>query len=224
MHSAKLLARLLAATTLLAVSSVQAGIVSVSGAAVQMAAPASVVPNAGFENYTQAAVFAEQQNTVLAQAAQVDVTTTGFFDALSDLTPGSIAAGTLVSSYYLYADPIGSGSTLYTYIGSITFDSDILGIAALNAQLLSTDVLGAPGTAYPGSAAVNGLDFPEGTDSFTVSADRRTLSFRLVAYAGADALRVLTEGNTVPEPGSLALGSMALGALVLTRRRQPVHY
>jgi len=67
---------------------------------------------------------------------------------------------------------------------------------------------------------VNGLDFADGTDSFTISGDRRTLSFRLAAWAGADALRVLTEGNAVPEPGALGLASAALGALVLTRRRR----
>lgn len=222
MRPAKLLVRLLAASSVLVLTSVQAGIVSVSGAALQIAAPGSVVANAGYESFTTAAVFGEQQNVALSQAAQVDATTTGLFDAISDLTPGSLAAGTLVSSYYLHADPVGSSSTLYTYIGSITFDSDILGIDAQNAQLLSTNFLGASGTTYPGSAAVNGLDFSEGTDSFTISGDRRTLSFTLVAYAGADALRVITAGTAaaVPEPGALGLVIAALGALALTRRRQ----
>jgi len=223
MRTAKLLASLLAASPMLALTPVQAGIVSLSGAAVQIAAPGSVVPNAGFESFTTAAVFGEQQNVALSQTAQVDATTAGFFDAVSDLTPGSLAAGTLVSSYYLHADPVGSSSTLYTYIGSITFDADILGVDALNAQLLSTNFLGVSGTTYPGSAAVNGLDFAEGTDSFTISGDRRTLSFTLVAYAGADALRVITAGDAplaVPEPGALGLVIAALGALALTRRRR----
>lgn len=219
MRIAKLLACLLATSSALALTSVQAGIVSVTGAALQMAPPGSVVPNAGIESFTHAAVFNERQNVLLAQAAQVDVTTTGFFDALADLTPGPIAVGTLVSSYYLHADPVGSSGTTYTYIGSITFDSDILGVAALNTQLVGTNSLGAPGTTYPNAGNVNGVDFPDGTDTLTVSANRRTLSFRLVAWAGSDAVRVITAGNAVPEPSALALVFAALGALALTRPR-----
>ena len=219
MRSVKLLAHLVAASSALVLTSVQADIVSVSGAAALIAAPASVVPNAGYENFTQAGVFSERQNVNLAQSAQVDVTTTGFFDALVDLTPGSIAVGTLVSSYYLHADPVGSSGTPYTYIGSITFDADILGVAALNAQLVSTHFLGAPGTTYPTAGTVNGVDFPDGTDTLTVSGDRRTLSFKFVAWAGSDAVRVITAGNTVPEPGALGLAFAALGALALMRRK-----
>jgi len=220
MRSVKPMARLLAASSVLALTSVQAGIVSASGAAMQIAAPGSAVANSSLESFTNAFVFGERQNVTLAQAAPVDATTTGLFDALSDLTPGSVAIGTVVSSYYLHADPVGASSTLYTYIGSITFDSDILGVAAQNADLLATNFLGAAGTTYPSAANVNGLDFSEGTDSFTISGDRRTLSFKLVAYAGSDALRVITEENAVPEPGALGLAFAAAGALALTRRRQ----
>ncbi len=210
---------LLAAFALLGFSPAQAGIVAVSGAALQMAAPASVVPNAGFESFTDAAVFNEQQNVTLSQALQLDATASGPYTTLADLTPGSVAAGTLVSSHYLHADPVGSGQVIYWYIGSVTFDADILGIAALNQQLLDSDDLGAAGTVYPTAATVNGLDFNEGTDSFTISADRRTLNFRVAAYAGSDAMRIITAGRELPEPGGLALATAAFGALVLTRRR-----
>lgn len=220
MQSAKLWASLLAASSVLTLASAQAAIVSVTGAALLVAAPASAVQNSGLESFTHAALFGEQQNVLLTQSAQVNATTSGLFDALSDLTPGSIAVGTLVSSYYLHADPVGSSGVTYRYIGSITFDTHILGVAALNAELLSTHFLGALGTAYPSAGSVNGLDYADGTDSFTISADRRTLGFNLVAWAGADALRVITAGSTVPEPGALGLGLAALGALALTRRER----
>jgi hypothetical protein len=220
MTSAKTVANLLAASAVLAMASAQASIVSVTGAAVQIAAPGSAIANTSLESNTQARVFSELQNFTLSQAAAVNATTTGLFDAAADLTPGTISIGTLVSSYYLHADPVGAGGVTYRFVGSVTFDSDILGIAALNNELIATNFLGAPGTTYPGAGAVNGVDFPDNTDSFTVSGDRRTLSFSLLAWAGSDALRVVTAGNAVPEPSALGLAFAALGALGLTRRRQ----
>lgn len=220
MQTANLLASLLVVSSILPLASAQAGIVSVSGAAVMGAAPASVVQNAGPESNTGVAVFNEQQGFTLTQAALVDATSAGLFNTLASLTPGSIAMGTVVSSYYLHADPVGSSGTVYTYVGSVTFDSEILGIAGLNAQLLGTDLLGAPGTTYPTAQTVNGVEL-DGTDFFRISVDRRSLDFRLLAWAGADSLRVITasNANAVPEPGAAGLVFAALGALGLIRRR-----
>jgi len=221
MRSRQLLASLLAASSVFALSSVQASVVITTGASL-ITAPGSIVPNtAAIESNTLASVFNELQNVTLLQAATVDATTSGFFNSVASLTPGSIAAGTLVSSHYLHVDPVGSSGTVYTYRGTVTFDADILGVSARNAQILDTNFLGAPGTTYTTSGNVNGLDYGDGTlDSFTISGDRRTLSFVLQAWAGADALRVITAGNAVPEPGALGLVFAALGALALTRRRQ----
>ena len=92
------------------------------------------------------------------QAALVDATPAGFFNTLASLAPGSIAVGTVVSSHCLHADPVGSSGTVYTCLGSVTFDFEILGIAGLNAQLPGTDLLGAPGATCPTAQTVNGVE------------------------------------------------------------------
>ena len=220
MQTANFWASLLVVSSVLPLAPAHAGIVSVSGAAVMGAAPGSVVPNAGLESNTSATVFGEQHNLMLTQAAVVNASTPGLFNSLASLTPGSIAMGTVVNSYYLHADPVGSSSTVYTYAGSVTFDSDILGLAGLNDQLFGTQFLGALGTIYPTAFTVNGVEL-DGTDSFRISNDRRSLDFRFLAWAGADSLRVITAGNAsaVPEPGAAGLVFAALGALVLARRQ-----
>lgn len=222
MISAKHLAGCLAAASGLALLPAQAGVIAVSGAVAQVAAPASAVANVGPESSTAASLFSEQQNLTLASAAAVDATASGTYATLASLTPGTIAVGTLVSSYYLHADPLGvlDFNNRVTFTGTVTFDTDILGVAGLNAQLLSTTFLGATGTAYPNAGNVNGLDLPDGTDSFTISNDRRTLSFTVVTWAGVDAMRVITQGAAVPEPGALSLALVALGGLALARRRR----
>ena len=217
------LGHFLAASTLLVLTSAQAGIVAVSGAALQIAAPASAVANTSLESFTAAFVFNERQNVTLSQAVQVNITTTGSFSTIAHLTPGAISVGSLISSYYLHADPVGSSGTTYRFTGSVTFDSDILGIAGANAELVGSNFLGALGTTYPNAGTVNGVDFADGTDSVTISSNRRTLDFSLLAWAGSDALRVITAGtagSVVPEPGALGLVVAALGALTLTRRKR----
>jgi len=188
----------------------QANILSVSGTVTQVASPASVVVNSGLESDTTAFVFAEKQNVTLASAISVDA-------KVPTWTAGTIAAGTNVSSYYYHSDKVGQGGAA-TYISTIVFDTDILGIAAADGTLDASDVLGAVGTTYGHNRGFE-LGSGSGSDSFQVLIDGRTLTIMNTTSSLSDDLRIIT---AVPEPGALWLAVAALGGLGLTRSHRKV--
>lgn len=208
-------ARVLGAVTLAACSTLaQAGIVSVSGASTVIAAPGSVDYQA-LESDSQAFVFAEKSNFVLGASTPFDAVAPGKYDTLASLVGGSLAAGTHVSSYYLHADKVGRSDTPVYFIGSISFDTDILGVAASDGGLLGSDFLGAVGTTYPAAPGRRfDLDF---ADWFEISADRRTLTYSAGLAIWSDDLRIVV--SSVPEPSAMALSLLGLGLLGLSRRR-----
>jgi len=120
-----------------------AAVTSVSGAAVKVSAPASVVEDA-YESDTELRVFDERQAVTLDAPLTVDIGASG-----------TIAAGTVVDSHLLHADPVGSPEEQepVTFSGAATFDGEILGVIVIDnpseAHLAESDFLGAPGTAYP---------------------------------------------------------------------------
>jgi hypothetical protein len=192
--------------------------------------PSSLVPGA-VENNLKALLFIEDTDLVFASAITVDATTPGLYKTKTSLTPGSIAAGTRVSSTYLHADPVTSGTT---FSGSITFTNDILGVVALAADLSKSDTfLGVSGTNY-GTSVTRGFEVNPLQDYFSISSDLRTLNFTAKTWGYTDDLRIITAGTitgttgaqpapgTVPEPGTLALIGLGLSAVAVSahRRRQ----
>lgn len=190
-----------------------------SGAVTIIAAPADAQLHA-LESDTAAPLFNEVTNLLLALPLLVDITTTGTFDTVASPTPGSIAAGTAVDSYYLITDPVGAPTTFSRrYLGSITFSTDILGIVALNTYASSDPIVGHPGTLYTNHAGI-AIDFGV-PDVLVLSADRRTVSFDLTSGPGADNFRVITAATPVPEPASmLLLISGLVGVATRLRRRR----
>lgn len=216
MRLKKFLASALVAAPCLVAVQAQAGIVAVTGMAQQIAAPASVVVNAGLQSDTIAYVFSEQQGVTLASAVSVDATASGTYTTVGGLTPGLISMGTRIDSYYLHADRVGIPTAFLAFSGSIEFDTDILGVAAQVSVLNTTSFLGAAGTNYGG---IGGLELSN-QDRFTISADRRTLTFAFSSSDGADDLRIITAAaRAVPEPGTVGLVFTMLGALALVRRK-----
>lgn len=165
------------------------GVLSVTGSVAQITAPSDVRIDA-LQSDANTRLFNEVQGVTLSSALTVDYNVPGTYSAEPSPPLPVIAAGTVVNSYYLVADPTNPPATGVFYIGSITFDRNVLGLIVLNAeQAASNTILGRPGTSYA-SAGVQ-LDFPG--DSVTLSADRRTVTFTLAALNAADNIRIVTE-------------------------------
>lgn len=189
----------------------RAGIVASGGAATLGPAPASVLLDA-VESNTAAPVFIESENLTLSVGLPVDVTAAGTVDALGDLTPGVIPAGTLLNSYFLFSDPVGN--TASTYEGFVEFDQPILGVIVTRDNLAASDLLvGNPGTTY-GDFPARNLELGANSDRVVLSVSRFRLGFRFSTSSAADHVRVIT----APTPGAAAL--LAAAGLVGARRRR----
>jgi hypothetical protein len=138
---------------------------------------------------------------------------------VADVGMSTIAAGTVISSYYVFFDP---GPT-EEVIGTVNFDSKILGIITGTSTLASSDFLAAPGVNYL-DPADRGL---EAGDAVTISGAQQIL-FDTVASSPGDYVRVITVGRPettpAPEPGSAALLALGVvGLAVLGAKRKSLH-
>lgn len=137
------------------------------------------------------------------------------------LDNGVIAAGTTISSHYVFFDPPGGfGAELE---GSVQFDGAILGVITSDAGLVATDSdLGAPEVAYVAAEGTRGL---ESSDFAVVdSQDDRLLNVFFIAGNPGDYLRVITAPpvNEVPLPATLplALVTCLIAASRIKRRHR----
>jgi hypothetical protein len=168
-----------------------ATIVSTSGQMTLISPPPSVDIGALQSNTTMYA-FNEQQCVRTAADLPVDITVPGTYDDSSDLTPGVIPAGTLVSSHFVNADKVGTQPPRIELEGSIVTDADILGIAILQHSLNVTDVLGAPGTIYPTGKFGRGLNPDDQNDFVIEQIDKRTVVVHSDVRVHTDQVRVIT--------------------------------
>ena len=206
--------------SLFAVSIADADIVSLMGD-VEMIAPPPIVQEGVLESASLARLFQERQEFVLPSALSVDITTTGVFDEVVELTPGSISAGTLVNSYFLHAD--AAGAVLFE--GTIVFEQEILGVIITENNLqASHPVIGSPLTTYPVDASQDAMLAPltldAGLDSVTVILPD-TLVFHLdrtFQNQTYDHVRVITAA--IPEPSSGIMLAMGVLAVALRRSRR----
>jgi hypothetical protein len=165
----------------------------VTGDAILMAPPPSVVPGASFGDTSVIHSFVEQRDIALPVSIAVDL-------APGDPPSLEIAAGTCVSSHFVHYDPpIPS-----TARGGIRFEQRILGVIVTQASLdASNDVLGGAGTSY--GTVVDCLVPPlsgdcglETIDAIDVQRQRIDLEFH--ASGPGDRVRVITEGDPAECP------------------------
>jgi uncharacterized repeat protein (TIGR01451 family) len=154
--------------------------------------PASVKLNA-LENATKVYAFDEAQGKTLTAAVSVDAVNPGTYTTFPAGT-AKVAVGTVVDSHLIHSD-IPSRNYTARRQGTVTFGSEIVGVVASTAKLAASDSLGATGTLYAGTTQWRGLESSEsagpGGDKFTISADRKTLTFDIQTYV-MDEIRVLT--------------------------------
>ncbi len=168
-----------------------ATIVSTSGQMALIAPPPSVDFGA-LQSDTTMYAFNEQQCVRTTADLPVDITIPGTYDDSSDLTPGVVPAGTLVSSHFVNSDKIGTQPPRVELEGSIVTDADILGIAISQHALNETDVLGAPGTIYPTGKFGRGLNLDDQNDFVIEQIDKRTVVVHSDVRIHSDQVRVIT--------------------------------
>jgi choice-of-anchor A domain-containing protein len=199
----------------LAVGSAGATITGTSGQVTKIAPPPSVMFGDLQSNTTMFA-FDEQQNVTLGQALECDITQPGVYDETADLTPGTVPAGTVVSSHFVHADKIGTGPPFVTLEGTVTTDADIICIAILQRPLNMSDFLGAPGTAYPTGDFGRHLELDSQDDFVIEQVDRRTVVIHSSTRLHADQVRIITAAGPCPNRPNAAFGlGQASGYTVL---------
>ncbi len=176
--------------------------VSRTGAVVVAAPPLSVVQGST-ESNTEIKAFAERFNHVLPVAVNTNITAPGTYFVGAALTPGPVPAGTVINSYFVHFDPVGSAAINRRAVGSVTFPQEILGLVVLDATIEASDAtLGAADTLYSNELS-HGVDLTlaGSVDRMTLSADRRTITLDLTASTQTDHFRVITVGTPAPSPG-----------------------
>jgi hypothetical protein len=183
-----------------------------------------------YESEEKIRLMLESTAVTLAAPLQVDRVSVGTVDDAGDIEAATLPAGTVIrESWLVHYDRTGNPTNPLVLAGSLVFDGPILGVIftgafyGSNSLGASDGVLGQATTLYA-TESLRGIEFPQTfgvLDTFTISADRRTLDLSLTNRTVLDELRVLVGADeaAVPEPAAAVL-VLAAGLLLTQRRRR----
>ena len=199
-------------------STASAGIIQTTGAAQIATTPTSAEQNTWEHNH-RVRVFQESLNITLDRDIAVDFLAPGHYRNSPALNRGLVAEGTNVNSYLLHQD--GKSNDLMRLAGSVRFDEVIVGVIVKKFRINETDgLLGSTTTTYESLIDLGrGLEMSRGRDEIRLSSDMKRITFNLLTSDAMDEIRVITLGQAVPSPGSLALIGLA-GLVGLRGRRR----
>lgn len=165
----------------------------------------------------------------LLQNVRVDITEPGRVAKISQRTPGWVTKDTQVEVYNFWTDPRRNP---VVFRGSVTFDTDVLGIITTDRLLgrsddLDSSLAGGP-TLFSTGLRFRGAETRGNQDWIRLSDDRRTVHFRFKTWGVIDQVRIITEfrGEQTPPsqppivPASSALTVLGLGGMMAARRRR----
>ena len=171
-----------------------ASIATTSGSMIKVAAPPSLAENA-FQSATSIFAIDEKQNVTLAAPLAVDIVSPGTYTSFSQLVDAFIPTGTKVDSQILHSDKSPGGVNFRD--GTVTTSTDILGII-VTSKLETSDILGAPGTIYPGAGSGRVLEMGSGAQDTLIFTGPRTVRLQINTANGVDEARIITRHNSPP--------------------------
>jgi hypothetical protein len=200
-----------------------AGAVTVSGDVSWLIAPPAATGSGdlAFSNY--AVLWTEQYDLSLPDPVSIDAIalqnneiglyTSNALD-VQETWSGSLGPG-IYNSFMLHAE---MPSKKIDLTGSITFDTDIIGVIFDKTTLDATDSLfGAASTIYADVGGDRGFELKGKNNWFSISVDRRTLEYRTAVNKSINEVRILTlAGPTVTAvPISASVWLFGSGLLLL---------
>ncbi len=170
---------------------IAAGPIATSGALRVAGYPRSPEDGAA-ESADTLAVFKERGGMQLAagDTVRLEVSEPGAVADTPAFTPAMLGPGTWLNSHVVHLDPPGAGAAYAR--GSVTFDTNVLGVIVTTAGLdASQPLLRKPGVGYALGDPARGLELAAG-DTVEISADRRTVTVTASAASELDEVRIVT--------------------------------
>lgn len=157
-----------------------------------------------FENQTQLGGWVEVERITLPRDVAVDLSVPGTYGHAGDppFAPGTLAAGTAVSSYYFHGD--STGQTIASWNGFVTFDTPILAIQLQAVTFVaSDDIFNVGGVVFDPQPFERDFDTDLFNDFITWDpADPYTVRFDHAADTGIDEFRVITAATWLEITGT----------------------